>query len=109
MSSRSLPSRPNLVQLKIQVSELRRRHRAGKRSAAARVAAHLPQAKGKSLQEILARRLTVADAQLVVAREYGFRNWPKLKHHVETSARVARFKPHPCFDAAVAAMDNGKL
>lgn len=109
MSSRSLPSRPNLVQLKIQANELRRRHREGKRSAAARVGAQLPQMKGKTLQEVLATRLTVADAQLVIAREYGFRNWARLKHHVETSARVAKFKPHPRFEEAVAAMDRGDL
>jgi hypothetical protein len=42
MPSRSLPSRPILVQLKRQANELRRTHREGKRAAAARIVAHHP-------------------------------------------------------------------
>jgi hypothetical protein len=109
MSSRSLPPRPNLTQLKNQANELRRRHREGKRSAAARIAAHLPRLKGKSAKEVLASRLTMAEAQLIIAREYGAKSWARLKHHVETFARVAKFKPHPRFNDAVAAMDRGDL
>jgi ankyrin repeat protein len=104
-----LPSRPNLAQLKRQASELRRAHRDGKRSAGARVAAHHPRMKGQPLSKVLAGKLSVADAQLVLAREYGFDGWPHLKHHVEVGRRVARFRPHPRFDDAVAALDFGDL
>ena len=109
MPTRSLPSRPNLAQLKIQASELRRLHREGKRSAAARIVAHHPRMEGQSLEAVLDRPLALADAQLVLAREYGFDNWAALKYHVETAGRVAKFESHPRFDEAVAAMDAGDL
>ena len=109
MPSRSLPPRPNLTQLKIQANELRRSHRERNLSAAARIAAHHPRMKGLPLETVLDRPLALADAHLVIAREYGFDNWARLKHHVETAGRIARFKPHPRFDDAVAALDAGAI
>jgi hypothetical protein len=109
MSSRTLPARPSLAQLRIQVDELRRDHRAGRASAAARIAAHHPTLKGLPPRDILARPLKVADAQQVIAREYGFASWAALKHHVETGRRVARYQPHPRFDEALAALDAGDV
>jgi hypothetical protein len=61
------------------------------------------------MQALLAARFALADAQLVVAREYGFDSWTGLKHHVEIRKRLAAFQPHPRFDEAVAAMDAGDL
>jgi hypothetical protein len=58
---------------------------------------------------ILDTRVSVADAQLVIAREYGFEKWPQLKQFVATAGRVAKFTPHPRFDEAVAAMDQGDV
>jgi ankyrin repeat protein len=107
MPSRTLPSRPNLAQLKRQAEELRRAHREGKRSAAARVAAHHPHMKDQPPAAVLAHRLSVANAQYIIAHEYGFDSWPRLKHHVDTAARVAKYRAHPRFDEAVAAMDAG--
>jgi len=109
MPSRTLPSRPNLAQLKIQASELRGSHRERKPAAAARIVAHHPRMNGQPLLAVLDRPLALADAQLVVAREYGFDNWARLKHQIETADRVARFKPHRRFDHAVAAIDAGDL
>jgi hypothetical protein len=109
MPSRLLPRRPSLAQLKIQANELRRAHREGKPSAAARVVAFHPRMKGQTPEAVLARPLTLADAQLVLAREYGFENWARLKHHAETASRLAAFVPHPRFDDAVAALDAGDL
>ena len=109
MPTRSLPSRPNLAQLRTQAHELRRAHGDGKRSAAARIAAHHPRMKGQPPRAVLGKRLALADAQLVIAREYGFESWARLKHHVDTASRVAKFTPHPRFDEAVAAMDAGDL
>ena len=109
MSTRSLPPRPSLAQLKIQANELRQAHRDRQASAAARIAAHHPRFKGRSPQAVLEAPFALADAQLAVAREYGFDSWPKLKQYVELSDVVARFTPHPRFDEAVAAMDAGDL
>ena len=65
---------------------------------------HHPRWKGRPLQAVLDRPLALADAQLVLAREYGFDNWARLKRHVETAGRLAAFEPHPAFDDAVAAL-----
>jgi len=38
------------------------------------------------------RATSVSDAQLQIARAYGFASWPKLKAHVESTAEVAELK-----------------
>ena len=109
MFTRSLPPRPNLEQLKLQAKELRRAHAEGKRPAAARIAAHHPRFKGKLPEEVLTARVTLADAQLAVAREYGFESWARLKHRVELGDRIAGVRPHPRFEEALAALKAGDV
>src|SRR5262245_7271619 len=109
MPTRSLPPRPDLGQLKLQAKELKRDHEGGKLAAAARPAANHPRLKGRPLVAILEQPLTLATAQLVIAREYGLRNWAHLKHHVETQDRLSKFKPHPRFEEALAALKAGDL
>lgn len=62
--NRSLPERPNLRHLKDQAKDL------------------LKAGQAESLSE----------AQLRVARDYGFASWPKLKAHVESLAEVGQLK-----------------
>jgi ankyrin repeat protein len=107
MPARSLPLRPSLNQLKLQAHELHRAHRDGEVPAAARIATHHPRMRGVPLQTILDRPLPLADAQLVVAREYGFETWSQLKQRVELGARMDRIQPHPRFEDALAALDAG--
>lgn len=107
MASRSLPARPSLAQLRTQARELLRAHRAGSAAAAARVAAHHPDLKGHLPDAVLAHPLKLADAQLVLAREYGFASWAALKQRVEIGSRIAAFQPHPRFAEALAAFDAG--
>jgi hypothetical protein len=107
MSSRTLPARPSLTQLRKQARELLRDHRAGSAAAAARIAAHHPQLKGRAPDAVLAHPLALVDAQLVVAREYGFASWAALKHRAEIVSRIAQFQPHPRFAEALAALDAG--
>jgi hypothetical protein len=109
MPTRSLPARPNLAQLKRQANELERLHRDGKLSAAARVVANHPRYRRETPQSVLDIELAHADYQLVLAREYGFASWAALKHDLETASRVAEFKPHPQFRAAVAALSAGDV
>ena len=109
MSTRTLPPRPSLHQLKIQASELRRAHRDRDLSAAGRIAAHLPDMNGWPPQTVLDKLLSLADAQLVIAREYGFRNWSELKRRIEQARQIERIKPHPRFDAALAALNDGDV
>ena len=100
MPTRTLPPRPDLAQLKRQAHELHKLQREKKASAAARIVANHPEFRNRSPQDVLAGPIALADAQLVVAREYGFPSWAALKHDVEAAKRVAPFKPHPQFAEA---------
>jgi Family of unknown function (DUF5990)/Domain of unknown function (DUF5655) len=74
-----LPARPDLDQLRRQAREL---HRAA-RDGDARSLRRLRQASGT---------VTLSDAQLAIARDYGFASWPRLKAEVERRrAALARF------------------
>jgi hypothetical protein len=73
-ATRSLPARPSLDSLRKQAKKLARDAAAGNSDAIARVHALLPR---PSLP------LSNRDAQLVVAREYGFAGWPDLTAEVE--------------------------
>jgi len=74
----SLPPRPSLEQQRKQAKELLRAFRAGDASARERIRRHLPDK----------ARLTLADAQFVLAREHGFRSWAALKAHVEQAGEA---------------------
>ena len=69
------PQRPDLDQLKKQAKELLRRYEAGEPDAVQRVHHHFTPKQGEPL--------TLAQAQLALARAYHFESWPKLKAHVE--------------------------
>jgi hypothetical protein len=77
-STLRLPAQPSLEQLRKQAKELLRAYRAGDVAAVARLAAVL-QRLATSAQT---SGVTLADAQFVLAREYGFENWARLIQHV---------------------------
>src|SRR6187455_2642611 len=77
--SKSLPSRPSLEQLRNQAKDLRKQFLAGEHTAVERVRAACPGLNGKNQAEF-----RLHDAQLTIAREYGFASWAKLKDHVES-------------------------
>ncbi len=88
--SRALPASPSLEQQKKQARELLRAARAGDPAALQRLREHHPRyAERRS-------HLALADAQLVLAREYGFASWPKLKAWID---RVAHPGPTRAFVA----------
>ena len=109
MPLRSLPARPSLAQLKRQAYELQRQHRDHKVAAAARFVASHPRLARLTIEQALAEPLALADALVVIAREYGFESWAALKHVVEAGDRVAKFQPHPRFGDAVAALVAGDI
>ena len=73
-AARDLPARPSLDSLRKQAKTLARDANAGDGPAIARIHAHLPRA---------ALPLSNRDAQLVVAREYGFAGWLDLTAEVQ--------------------------
>ncbi len=70
-----LPERPSLTQLRKRAKDLLRAARGDDAAAISRLTAI-----GRSAP---ADRITLADAQLTIARELGFPSWPKLVRHVE--------------------------
>ncbi len=89
LSSRKLPSNPNLRQLRNQAKDLHKAQKAGDPSALRRIGESHPRFSGLSEAEIAAAEFVLADAQLVIARELGFSSWPKLKSHVQSLSSPA--------------------
>ena len=79
---KSLPSWPNLEQLKKQAKDLLKSHKGGALQAVERIRVSHPHWASASDSEIRDARLALSDAQLVIAREYEFSSWAKLKEHV---------------------------
>jgi hypothetical protein len=94
----TLPARADLEQQKKLAKELLAAFHGGDPEARARVRAELPDK----------QRIGLTDAQFVLAREYGFANWPALKQHVETLA-AERGAPNERFRRAVREGDAAAL
>ena len=78
-TSKSLPARPSLESLRKQAKKLARDIAAGDAAAIARARAQLPQCQ---------LPLTQRNAQLVIAREYGYAGWQDLT--AEVSKRLGK-------------------
>jgi hypothetical protein len=82
---RPLPARPSLEHERKAAKALLRRLKAGDPDALARAEACEATFAGRDPRE-----LRLADAQLVLAREYGFASWPRLVRWFEATEREAR-------------------
>ena len=82
-----LPDRPHLDQVRYQARELQRAAAAGDNAAR------------RQIHSVAARRVTLASAQLAVARQYGFASWPQLTAEV-ARRRAAIDDPGPAPAAA---------
>jgi len=91
--SRGLPGNANLEQLKKGAKSFQRAVRAGDAGAAEVVREFHPRLADASPGSAELNGFTRTDAQLVIARQFGFSSWPKLKAHLELVARYAR-SPH---------------
>jgi ankyrin repeat protein len=86
MSSDPLPARPDIDQLRRRAKELRDAARSGDPAALSRIAAHAP----------ATAPVTLAAAQLTIAREHGYASWPRLRaeaqaRNAELAQRVEEF------------------
>lgn len=95
--SRQLPARPNLEHLKKQAKELLHDFEQNEPAAIERFRSF---ASGSPAPKL-------SDAQHVIARDYGFASWPKLKEHVDAVTRV--LQPLDLLAAAIRACDAGKV
>ncbi len=76
MPVKPLPENANLEHLKNQAKDLREAYAAGDSQAVQRVREFHPRFPDAS-------EFKLSDAQLSLAREYGFASWPRLRHRVE--------------------------
>ena len=116
MPVKHLPAHPSLDHLKQQAKDLLKGHAAQDIQTAQRMREFHPRLHRATDNEIFAIKLKLADAQLSIAREYGFPNWAKLKKHVERPALHDEFaKPHheriadASFRRAVELLDHGDV
>src|SRR6202165_89150 len=95
MPVRRLPSNPNLDHLKYQAKDLRKEHTTRTPGVAQRIREFHPRFGRATDAEIFAAHLTLTDAQLAIAREYGFPSWTRLKAHIEKPTLSDRLNlPH---------------
>jgi len=113
MPTKPLPARPSLEHLKHQAKDLLRDHRGGHLDACQRLREFHPRFDGASDATIAAATMTLADAHLAIAREYGFASWARLRAHIESGHADALNRPHherivdPVFRRAVDLIDDG--
>ncbi len=85
---RALPASPNLEQQKKQARELLQSFQAGEESALRRAREAHPRFAERRAE------FALSDAQLVLAREYGFASWPRLKACIESITRPGPRQPY---------------
>ena len=89
MPTRPLPNNPSLEHLRKQAKRLHKAERDGNADALARVKEFHPRATGAGAH------WTLADAQLVTARSYGFASWTNLKEYVAAIEPFVWSTPQP--------------
>src|SRR6267154_3287974 len=114
MPVRRLPSNPNLDHLKYQAKDLLRDHAGCNPGVAQRIREFHPRFNRATDAEIFDAQLSLSDAQLTIAREYGFPSWARLKRHIEKPTLSDRLDlPHQqrienaTFRSAVELIDKG--
>lgn len=114
MPVRQLPSKPNLDHLKQQAKDLMRAHAAHTLASAQLIREFHPRFCAAADTAIFAASFKLSDAQLTIAREHGFPNWPRLKARIENPTHADRLDlPHheriedPVFRHTVERMDAG--
>jgi ankyrin repeat protein len=132
MDAKELPARPNLEQYKKQAKDLLKAYKSGDPAALRRVnylygdhyRDHYQAERALTWDELRAKveqrlrrfgklpdsepgsaKFVLADAQFLIAREYGFESWPKFKKHIEAIAR--KNSPVSKFESAVDAVITG--
>jgi ankyrin repeat protein len=95
---KQLPLHPSLEQLKKQAKSLLKSHQAADPQALERIRESRRRRQGSAQSETTGSRFTLADAQHVIAGEYGFKSWSQLKAHVALS------QPSPSIAETVASL-----
>lgn len=74
----ALPATPHLDHLKKQAKDLLKAHQSGDRQTCALLRQYLPRCANESDDGILRAKITLHDAQHIIAQQYGFAHWAAL-------------------------------
>jgi hypothetical protein len=114
--TKQFPANPSLDHLKRQARDLLRQHVQREPSSAQSLREFHPSLRRAADQEIFSTHLTLSDAQLAIAREYGFASWARLKNHIEKPGLSDNLAlPHheriedPIFRRAATLIDSGDI
>jgi hypothetical protein len=113
MPTKHLPSKPDIKHLKHQAKDLLDDHRAGRLDANQRIREFHPRFNKATDAAITAAPFTLSDAQLAIAREYGFPSWARLRTYVHRTDRPDLARPKheqiedSAFRTAVDLLDDG--
>jgi ankyrin repeat protein len=107
VTKKQLPPNPNLEQLKKQAKNILKGHQAAQPEILKQIQQHHPRWRKASEAEIQSARFALSDAQLLIAQEYGFQNWAKLKAHI--ASREADGSSQTGVKALRAAASRGDL
>jgi ankyrin repeat protein len=84
MTHQQLPPTPSLEYDKKQAKALLKAYQQGDSAALDRIQSNHPKIGHFSHLQLLEANFKLADAQVVIAREYGFSSWTKLKRHIQS-------------------------
>jgi hypothetical protein len=113
MPTKPLPPNPNLEHLKHQAKDLLHDHQLRTLEAGQRIREFHPRFRRATDAAIGTAKLSLSDAQLTIAREYGFSSWPRLRACIESPNREDLSLPKheriedPVFRRAVDLLDAG--
>jgi len=107
MDVKQLPARPNLEQYRTQAKDLVKSRERKETDALQRIRLHYSRLRVLSDADFENAEFVLADAQFVIAREYGFESWPKFSKHIEATQRDN--SPISNFESAVDAIITGDL
>ncbi len=86
--SRQLPPNPSLEQLRKQAKSLLKLQQTADTAALTRIREYHPRWRNLPQKQAAALPFALADAQLVIAKEYGFVSWSRLQSHLKTLEAV---------------------
>lgn len=114
MPTKHLPTNANIAHLKYQAKDLVTALAARDPQVAQRIREFHPRFEKSTDNVIFGAKLKLSDAQLVIAREYGFPSWARLRKHIEKPTPADNLNvPHheriedPVFRRAVDLLDAG--
>jgi hypothetical protein len=108
MMSKSLPTAPNLEHLKKQAKDLRKSHR--NRNPECCEALRLLRGFANSAdEEIFDSKLSLNEAQMAVALDYGFKSWGDLKKHVLGRTENTKYLHIHCGDSSAQSLRNSSV